>query len=237
MFYLIGLGLNEKGYSREAYDAIMKSKKIYIDDYTIEFPYKISELEKQFPKKKFISANREIVESLEILEDAKKENISLLVYGNPLTATTHIVLIQESKKKKIKTKIIYGASVFDAVAETGLQIYKFGKIASMPKWGKNFTPESFIDIVKENLSINAHSLILIDIGLDFRDALEQLEISAKNKKLKIDKIVVCSKLGTENQEIFYDEIRKLKNKKIGNPFCFVINTNLHFVERQILETF
>src|SRR3989344_1697331 len=110
MFHLIGLGLNEKGYSREAYDAIMKSKKIYIDNYTIEFPYKINELEKQFPKKKFIPANREIVESLKILDGAKKENISFLVYGSPLTATTHITLIQESKKKKIKIKIIHGAS-------------------------------------------------------------------------------------------------------------------------------
>ena len=41
MFYLIGLGLNEKGYSREAYDAITKCKKIYVDNYTIEFPYEM----------------------------------------------------------------------------------------------------------------------------------------------------------------------------------------------------
>ena len=161
----------------------------------------------------------------------------MLVYGSPLTATTHISLIAEAKKRKIKIKIIHGASIFDAVAETGLQLYKFGKITSMPGWEKNFAPESFIDVVKENLSINAHSLILVDIGLDFQKALEQLEISARNKKLKLEKIIVCSKLGMKNQEIFYGEIRKLKKKKIEVPFCFIISTKVHFVEEEYLKTF
>ena len=237
MFYLIGLGLNEKGYSREAYDAIMESDKIYFDNYTVEFPYKIKDLEKQFPKKKFISANREFVENFGILDEAKKHDVVLLVYGSPLTATTHISLIAEAKKRKIKIKIIHGASIFDAVAETGLQLYKFSKITSMPGWEKNFAPESFIDVVKENLSINAHSLILVDIGLDFQKALEQLEISARNKKLKLEKIIVCSKLGMKNQEIFYGEIRKLKKKKIEVPFCFIISTKVHFVEQEYLKTF
>lgn len=233
MFYLIGLGLNEKGYSREAYDSIMKSDKIYIETYTVELPYKINDLEKQFPKKKFILVNREDVESLEMMNDAKKQDIALLVYGSPFTATTHISLIQEARKRKIKVKIIHSASIFDAVAETGLQIYKFGKTASMP----NFEAESFVEIIKENQKINAHSLILIDIGMDFKIALERLEKILRKNKINTGKIVVCSKLGAKESRIFYGEIQGLKSKKIENPFCFVIVGKTHFLEEEILETF
>jgi len=54
-----------------------------------------------------------------------------------LTATTHISLIEEAKRCGVKYKIIYNASILDAVAETGLQLYKFGKVTSMPN-GKSF---------------------------------------------------------------------------------------------------
>ena len=233
MFYLIGLGLNEKGYSREAYDAITKCKKIYVDNYTIEFPYEMKNLEKQFPKEKFILLNREAVEGLEFLGEARKTDVALLVYGSPLTATTHITILKEAKTNKIKTKVIYSASILDAIAETGLQIYKFGKITSMP----NFEAESFIGIVKENLKINAHSLILIDINMEYLIALERLEKLLKKNKIETEEIVVCSKLGTEDQKIFYGEIPKLRNKKIEAPFCFIIPGELHFMEKEFLENY
>ncbi len=238
MFYLIGLGLNENGYSKEAYDSIMESDAIYIDVYTVDFPYQIKKLESQFKKKKFIPAKRELVESFEILRGAESKNVALLVYGSPLSATTHISLVEEANRRKIETKIIHGASILDAVAETGLHLYKFGKITSMPKWQKNYMPESFMDIAKENHSINAHTLILCDIGLNFKGALEQLETSALNLGIVIGKIIVCQSMGTKNQKIFYGEIGKLKKARgIENPFCLIIPSDLHFTEKETLENF
>jgi len=236
MLYIIGLGLNEKGISLQGLEAIKKCKKIYLDNYTVNFPYSEKILEKNI-KKKIISANREIIESDKLIKEAKKENVALLVYGSPLTATTHITLIQEAEKNKIKYEIIYNASIFDAIAETGLQIYKFGKITSMPKWQKNFSPKSFIEVVKQNLEIDSHSLILIDIGLDLKNALEELEESAKEYNLKIDKIAICSRLGTKDSKIFYKEIDKLKNLEIKKPYCIIIPSKLHFMEKEVLEKF
>ena len=233
MLYLIGLGLNEKGYSREAYDLISKADKIYLETYTVDFPYKIKSLEKQFKGKKFILVDRNFVESMEFLKEAKKKNVALLIYGSPLTATTHISIIQEARKNKVKYEIIYNASILDALAETGLQIYKFGKTASMP----GFEADSFISIIKENQKINAHSLILIDIGLEFKDAISKLEKIAKRKKLKISKLVICQSLGTKNQKIFYMMINELKNKKIKKPYCIIIPNKLHFIEEKVLEMF
>ena len=236
MLYLIGLGLDEKSISQNGLGTIKKCKKIYLDNYTVNFPYSEKDLEKVV-KKKIISLDREKVENNEIVVEAKKENVALLIYGSPLTATTHISIIEDAKKNKVKYKVIYSGSIFDAIAETGLQIYKFGKITSIPKWQKNFTPNSFIEILKENKKIDAHSLILIDIGLDLRDALEELEKSAEEKNLKIGKILVCSQLGTESKKIIYGEIKNLKNKIVKKPYCLIIPGKLHIVEKEILERF
>ncbi len=227
MLYIIGLGLNEKSISGEGREAIKKCKKIYLENYTVSFPYSAEELEKVIGKK-IIPADRNSVESNELINEAKKEDIALLVYGSPLTATTHITLIQEAKRQKVKYEIIYNASVLDAVAETGLQIYKFGKIASIP----NFEADSFIEVIKDNQKINAHSLILVDIGMKFEDALRRMEKAAGKSK-----IVVCSQLGTRKKKIFYGEAEKLKGKKIEAPFCFIIPGKLHFMEEEVLEKF
>ena len=234
MFFIIGLGLNENGISKEGLEAARKCKKIYLENYTVDFPYSRDKLSKSIGKKT-IPADREFVEGFGILDEAKKEDVAMLVYGNPLMATTHISLIEEAKKRKIKFKTIHAASILDAVAETGLQIYKFGKIASMPKWQKSYWPESMMETVKENLSINAHTLILVDIGLDFKKALEQLEQASENQGVDIKKILACQKLGTDKSKIIYGEVSKLRDEKMESPFCMIIPGKLHFLEAEILE--
>ena len=234
MLYLIGLGLDYNSISKQGLEAVARAKKIYLEEYTIDFPYSIGQLG-EIIQKKIIPANREKVESLEIVDEAKKNNVAILIYGSPLSATTHISLISEAKRLGVKYKIIYGASIFDAVAETGLQQYKFGKVTSMPAWKKSFTPTSFMKIVQENLSMNAHSLILIDIGLDIKDALKQLEISAKENQIPLDKIVVCQSLGTDKGKIFYKTLEELKEfDNVRKPFCLIIPGKLHFVESEAL---
>ncbi len=234
MLYLIGLGLNEKGISQEGLEAIKKCKKIYLENYTVDFPYSKEKLEKII-KKKVIAAERDFVESDNPIKEAKKEDVALLIYGSPLTATTHISLIQEAGKNKVKYKIIYNASVLDAAAETGLQLYKFGKIASMPKWSKSYKPTSFIEIIKDNQQINAHSLILIDIGLELKDAIDQL-LEVSKGKINLKKMIVCSRLGNNDKEIVYKNVREIK-KNMKPPFCFIIPGKLNFMEKEVLDRF
>jgi len=226
MLYLIGLGLDVKGISQQGLEAVNKCEKVYLESYTIDFPYSKEELEKILGKE-VILAHRDFVESLKITEEAKKADIALLVYGSPLTATTHISLIQEAKKQKIEVKIIYNASILDAVAETGLQIYKFGKTTSIP----DFEAESFTEVIKENLGIGAHSLILVDIRMGFENALERLG------NIDIDKLVVCSALGTHDSRIYYGTLKELETKKVKKPFCFIVPGKLHFVEEEVLKKY
>ena len=231
MLYIIGLGLNEKGISKEGMLALEKCHKVYLEDYTVDFPYDIEELRLG---KKIIPIGRSEVESNRLIKEAKGRRIVLLVYGSPLFATTHMSLVLDAQAQKIGVKVIYSASVFDAIAETGLQLYKFGKIASMPK-----EDADFLKYVKENQTINAHSLILVDIGMSFKKALEKLEKALEKDKIKVDKIVVCSRLGNEKSNVVYDKLSELKQKELDvqAPFCFIIPGEMHFLEKDGLGRF
>lgn len=234
MLNLIGLGLNKDGLSLESLEAVKESEKIYLENYTVDFPYSLEELEKKLSKK-IIPSNREIVEQHldEILKEAKSQNVSILVYGNPLMATTHVTILQEAKINHIETRIFHSASIFDAISETGLQPYKFGKTASMP----NFEADSYIEILRENQGINAHTLILIDIGLQLDKAIEKLSQDSEKSKIQLNKILICSRLGNKDSRIYYDSPRELQPKKIKAPFCIIIPGKLHFVEEEFLENF
>ena len=102
-----------------------------MENYTVNFPYSVGELSEVLGKD-ITLLKREDVEGLEFIDYAHKSDVALLVYGSPLMATTHITILDECLKSGIKTKVIHAGSVLDGIGETGLQLYKFGKIASMP---------------------------------------------------------------------------------------------------------
>lgn len=231
-FYLIGLGLDAKSLSIEALEICSKADKIYIENYTVEYPYPAHKLQEIVGR--IYPLSRKLVEEEKFISEAENKNIVLLVYGSPLIATTHISLILKCKELGIEYKIFHNASVFDAVCETGLQFYKFGKTASMPAWTENHKPDSFIKILQDNKKIKAHTLILVDIGLSFPDALEQLK-EACRKKVKLEKIIVCSQIGTKNSRIYYSSIEDLYGKEVYAPFCFIIPGELHFLEKEVLD--
>lgn len=239
MIYLIGLGLDIEDISLRALKIIKKCRQVYLEAYTIEFPYKVRELEKII-KKKIIKADRSLIENnAEVLIGrARKQDTAILIYGDPLSATTHSDLLLRARKAKIKTKILNSSSIMTAVSETGLQLYKFGKTASIPKWQANFKPESFYDIFKENQAIKAHTLFLLDIGLDVSEALGYLKEIAKRRQddLSSSIIIVCSRLGTENKTIIKGKIDELMKKKFPKPACIIIPSALHFMEAEMLET-
>ena len=75
MLYLIGLGLNADGISKYGMEIAKRCKKIYLENYTVDFPYSIGELSEKI-NKKIIPADREKVEGLEIVDEAKKMDVA-----------------------------------------------------------------------------------------------------------------------------------------------------------------
>ena len=151
---------------------------------------------------------------------------------SPNTNTKH-----NSSKQKISYKVYHNASILTTIAETGLQLYKFGKTASIPNWEEHTNkPTSFTKYIKENQSIKAHTLLLTDIGLEIKDAITQLKKSSEKEKVEIpEKIIACSSVGTEKQKIFYDTLENLQNQKVEMPFCLIIPGELNHVEQKALE--
>lgn len=237
MLYIIGLGLNQEGISLEGKDMLSRCKRVYLEHYTVDFPYSVQELADKIGVKKIHIADRDKVENLSLVDEAKKLNVALLVYGSPLVATTHSTLMEECHASGVKVKILHAGSVFDSVLSTGLQFYKFGKVASMPAWKKSFTPTSFMQVVKDNRSIDAHSLILIDIGLPISEALVQLSEAADKEEVTLDQIIICQALGTKHQKILvrhFSEAQELTS--VRHPYCIILPGKLHHMEKALLES-
>jgi len=243
--------MTKNSLTAEALETLKTANKIYLENYTVNFPYSIEELETQY-KIKIEELDRSKVEDESILQEAKNSQIALLVYGDSLSATTHMQLILECKKQNIPYTIYHNASILTTIAETGLSLYKFGKTTSMPNWAEHTNkPTSFATYIKENNSIKAHTLILTDIGLEIQPAITQLIESAEKENLELpEKIIAISHAGTEQQKIFYDTLDNLaKLGRIPNPksqipqtqsvcsmpFCLIIPNNLHFLEEESLQ--
>lgn len=237
-FYLIGTGMNKNSIGADALEILKTCDKIYLENYTVNFPYQIEELEKSYDVK-IEELDRSKVEDESILEEAKEKNVALLVYGDSLSATTHTQLILEAKKQNIEYKIFHNASIMITIAETGLQLYKFGKTASMPNWKEHTNkPTSFMNYIKENESIKAHTLLLTDIGLEIKNAVTQLKESSKQTNIEIpEKIIAISNAGIENQKTFYDTPDKIANQDIRMPFCLIIPSELNHMEQEAIEEF
>ena len=132
--HLIGIGLaDEKDISVKGFEAIKSCSKVYLENYTSLLQCTKERLEK-FYGRKIALANRHQAENnmQQILDEAKIQNIALLVIGDIFSATTHINYLLECKKQNIPIKIIHNASILTAVGEIGLELYKYGKVTSMP---------------------------------------------------------------------------------------------------------
>ena len=241
MLYLIGLGLNdEEDLSLKAVNSIKKCDEIYCELYTGIWHGDIKKLEKIIEKKVIILERKE-VEDNSLLEKSKKRNIALLIPGDPLTATTHVEFLIEAKKMKIDVEVINSSSIFTAVAETGLQLYKFGRTASLPYPEENYKPESFYDIIEENYKQGLHTLILLDTakeGMSLKDALKILLNIEEKRKINIIskvKIVVCSALGGSNKKIKYGNVKDIQKINFDKPSVIIIPGKLNFKEEEALQ--
>lgn len=238
--YFIGIGLNnEKDISLRGLEAIKSSDFIYLETYTSVLQCSIKDLEKLY-KKKIILANRELVEKQAeqiILKNAKNKNVSFLVIGDPMCATTHTDLILRAKKLKIKTEVIHNASIISAIGITGLEVYKFGKTTSIPLENENI--KAPYDVLINNLDKGLHTLFLLDLSpednkyLTIKQAIEYLIKQGVTEKTQA---IACARIGSKNQKIAYAEINKLKELDFGKPpFCLIIPAKLHFIEEEALQ--
>ncbi len=222
-----------------AIEELKKCDEIYIEKYTnlIENG-KIKSLE-DIVGKKIIHLERIDVESEFLLKKAKNLQIALLSSGDPLIATTHIVLILDAKKQGTETKIIHNSSIYTTAAgKCGLQIYKFGKTCTIPNPREHYIPTSWFDIIRENFKQGMHTLVLLDTEPEPMDAKKAIELIINiDKDQLVRKIIVLSRIGWNDERITYGNIEHLKNLELGKtPFTLIISGKLHAIEEEFLNS-
>ncbi|MGC8993599.1 MAG: diphthine synthase [Candidatus Aenigmatarchaeota archaeon] len=243
MLILAGLGISdEKGITLEELEEAKKADLIFIELYTSIWLGSLENLSNIVGKEIKLLKRKDLEDNLEyLLELAKNKNVLIFVPGDPLIATTHSSLMLESKKRGIEFKIYHNSSIFSAICETGLHIYKFGPTITIPlkNRGENFL--SILQKIRENKRRGLHTLCLLDIDLEKNEKLsvkEAIDFLLENKAISEDEeILVVSCLGSKKQRIVYNKAKNLKEIDFELPAALVLPGELHFSEREILSFF
>ncbi|MAF99017.1 MAG: diphthine synthase [Nanoarchaeota archaeon] len=245
MLSLIGIGLSdEKDITVKGLEIVRSADVVYLEGYTSLLQCSIQDLE-EFYQKKVIAANRETVESDTLVDEAVDKNVVLLIIGDPFSATTHVEMASACKEKNIEFQVVHNASVLTAIGETGLQLYKFGRTASIPFIEDHPNLETPYNILRQNKLLDMHTLFLLDlkpeqnrfmIVSEALQILEQIESRKQEKVISDDLLVVgCARLGSDSI-IKAGKLSDIKKFDFGKPLhSLIIPGDLHFVEEEYLH--
>jgi diphthine synthase len=236
---MIGIGLgDEKDITVRGLEVVRSCDHIYLESYTNVLSVPVERLE-EFYGKKIILADRDLVEknSDEILNRSKEKNVAFLVIGDIFAATTHTDLLLRAKEKGVKVEFIHNASILTAVGVVGLELYKYGKVTSIPFNYKNVdTP---INVLDNNKMLGMHTLFLLDLDpknekfLTINEACKYLI----SKNVDENSLAIgCTSFGTKDKEIKKGSLKELSEYSFSKyPQCLIIPGELHFVEEEAIE--
>jgi diphthine synthase len=249
MLFLVGIGLTGKDLSIKAIEACKRSE-LMVDRYTCLVEDRHLDLIKSLSGKSEI---RVLVRSdmeegaKEIVSKAATKDVAVLIGGDPLMATTHKILFIEAKKRNVDVEIVHSNSVLTAaIGESGLDFYRFGAIATIPKWSAHYTPVSFYETLQKNMQNNLHTLLLLDYSqelaasLSIKDSiniLEKAEGKYKSGIIKDDtKIIVLNCLSSERQQKLFTAVAKARTLELGGPSVIIVPATMTSIENEIVAS-
>jgi diphthine synthase len=256
MLWIIGIGINGyRGISTDALEVLGKCDKIYLEKFTS--PLSDNDIRRlniliarnSHDHNIIIPVQRWFVEDgRELIEQSKFKNIALLTYGDPLIATTFTELYVRAVKRSIKVKIIHGASgISSLIGESGLHIYKFGRIVTMMSGFQSYI--SVYNTILNNLLAGNHTLVLTEYSnnndnlffLDpryfFERMLQAEEDTGYGAFSQDTFVIVASRVGTEQQRIQSGKVKSLINKDYGTgPHSIIVTASLHFTELDAVKS-
>lgn len=201
MLRLVGVGLDDGEITQKGVEAIENSEKVFAEFYTNTETVDLSQLEQQTGEEIEKLSREEVEQQDTVLESARESETAFLVSGDPLTATTHYDIKHRAEKEGIEVEVIHAPSILTSVAETGLNVYKFGRVVTLPE---NSAPESVVSHIERNDSVGLHTLILLDINYSAEDASEKLV--DMNPELSGREALILERANSENQSITHGEL-------------------------------
>lgn len=242
IFISIGLS-DEKDISLRALEESRNCDILYAEMFTTKLSTTKRRLSTLIEKPvEIISRNRLEEESDDLLNEARQCRVGILVGGDCLTATTHISLLIEAIKRGVPVKVVHGSSILTAIAETGLSIYKFGRVVSLPLPEKG-SPDTVLDVIEKNLNHGLHTLILLDLDteadlqLTINQAMKILIDANRPETFDEETLAVgVARLGSETALIKAGRAREIADFDFGaSPHAFIVPGRLHFIETEALK--
>ena len=249
MFYLVGLGLfDEKDISLKGLECLRNVDKIYAEFFTSRlFGSSFEAIEELIGQRIEVLARGEVEEEHKFIEEARDSDVALITGGDPLIATTHSDFLVQCSKKGIDFEVIHGSSILSsAPAISGLQGYKFGKVTTIPFPDYNFYPKSPYEAIEENLKMDLHTLVLLDIQahndryMTVNEGLEYLmsiyEDLDREGLITEDTLAMgIARVGSKDVVVKAGKVSELIDFDFGGPLhCIVIPSKLHIVEAEYL---
>lgn len=246
MLWFVGLGIGgSDALSDKARKIISESDIVYFEQFTS--PIKTDDTKKleSITKGAFKLAPRWLVEDgKEILESAKTSQVTLLSYGDPYIATTHIELRVRAITDGTKTDTIHASSAITSlIGECGLHFYKVGKTVTIMSGIPSATAyySTF-----ENLKLGNHTIVLLEYNqnknffLDPKDAITSLLDQEKEQARKVFSGetygIVASRIGQDDQKIIAGKFSSLHGIDFGEaPHTIIIPGTMHFTESDALK--
>ncbi|NJE46796.1 diphthine synthase [Thermococcus sp. GR7] len=250
--YFIGLGLyDEKDITLKGLEMARKCDLVFAEFYTSLLAGTTLDKIEELIGKPIRRLSREEVElqfERIVLSEAKGKDVAFLTAGDPMVATTHSDLRIRAKEMGIESYVIHAPSIYSAIAITGLQVYKFGKSATVAYPEKNWFPTSHYDVIRENKERGLHTMLFLDIKADqnrYMTANEAMEILLQVEEMKGEGVfmpdtlvVVLARAGSLNPTLKAGYVRDMLNEDFGKqPHVMVVPGRLHIVEAEYLVTF
>jgi diphthine synthase len=248
MLWLVGLGIyGQKGLSAKAVEILKNANVVYVERYTSPFPDPEIEALKSVNENVKIVPRWFVEDGREILDAAKNGDVALVVYGDPLIATTHMELRVRAEKNGIRSRVLHApSSITSIIGECGLHMYKVGRIITVVS--EQQVVASIYYAIYSNLLLGNHTLILLEYDqekgffLKPNDAFSMLLECEKDQKHSVVSedtfAIIASRIGSDNQSIVSGRIGSLLQYDFGTPpHSIIITGSLHFTEIDAMKVF
>jgi len=239
---LVGAGLRCEHLNEIALRHIRDRREVYVDVYTSLYQGGLLNCILKY-REDAKEARRKDLEG-DFLKD--KDDVALVVAGDPLAATTHVAIYLDAVKRGYDVYLVPGISALQvARTKSGLSQYRFGRTVTMmyPREGINFA-ESVYHAIKDNDSLNLHTIVLLETGYDRSmsapEAAQLLleETRRKGEAWESRKVIAMAKLCWDDERIVVTTLEELTKLNLGEPPHLVVvpSPRLHPVEEEFLDT-
>jgi diphthine synthase len=256
MLTFIGLGLyDEQSITCEGRSALREADRVFAEFYTSQLlGASVEDLEAAHDIDIEVRDRAGVEQDPEpILSAAESEAVVFLTAGDTMISTTHSDLRIRAEEREIETHVIHGITAETAASGlTGLQNYRFGKAVTLPfpfVHGAGDVPPSVIDSIEANQERGLHTLVYLDIKVDYhkrrngpeeQDPYMTASYAAELLAAEWDSdtlAVVVARAGSPEPLVAADRLSRLAAREFGEPLhMLVIPGDLHHVEADALRS-